>query len=103
MENMDNNKISDDQTANDSDVSPQERELLDDSMENSLSEDNINLKHSELDNTDDDGELLNVSSLNNDDAPGADLDVPGAELDDEDEETGNEDEENNSWSQADTD
>ena len=85
----------------DSNVTPEERELLDDSIDNSLSEDNINLKRSELDHTDYDGEPLNEGSMA-DDISGEELDVPGAEDDDENEMIGEEDEENNSYSQADT-
>jgi len=95
------NKSSIPEADSDSTVSPDERALLDDSLDNSLTEDNINLKRSALDNTDDDGELLNEGSMA-DDLSGEDLDVPGSEDDDENEEIGEEDEENNSYSQADT-
>lgn len=81
------------------DITPEERALLDESMETNPSFDNNNLRRSELDNTDDDGDLLNEPGT---DLSGEDLDVPGAELDDEAEETGGEDEENNSYSRADT-
>ncbi|MBK8521057.1 MAG: hypothetical protein WAT20_10075 [Ferruginibacter sp.] len=83
----------------DADISPEERSLLDDSLENMISVDNNNLKRSALDMTDDDGELINEASF---DLTGEDLDIPGAELDDEAEETGAEDEENNGYSIADT-
>jgi hypothetical protein len=83
----------------DSDISPEERSLLDDSMENSFSVDNNNLKRSALDSTDADGELINEASFN---LTGEDLDIPGSELDDIAEETGAEDEENNGYSSADT-
>jgi hypothetical protein len=83
----------------DADISPEESSLLDVSLENMISVDNINLKRSALDMTDDDGELINESS---DDLTGEDLDIPGAELDDEAEQTGGEDEENNGYSSADT-
>lgn len=89
------------QTDADSNVSPAERTLLDDSIDNSLTEDNLNLKRSALDNTDNDGEPLNERSMA-DDISGEDLDVPGAEDDDDNEDIGEEDEENNSYSQADT-
>jgi len=82
-------------------ISPDERALLDDSIDNSLSTDNNNLKRSALDNTDEDGELLNEGSMA-DDLTGNDLDVPGSEDDDDNEEIGEEDEENNSYSQSDT-
>ena len=81
------------------DISPAERALLDESLENSLSVDNNNLRRSVLDNTDEDGDLINEANF---DLTGEDLDIPGSELDDEAEETGAEDEENNGYSQADT-
>lgn len=83
----------------DADISPAERDLLDDSMENSFSVDNNNLKRSALDSTDADGDLINEASFN---LTGEDLDIPGSELDNEAEETGAEDEENNGYSSADT-
>ncbi len=83
------------------DITPEELSLLDDSIENVNDGDDVNLKRSALDNTDEDGELLNELSMA-DDISGEDLDVPGAEDDDENEEIGKEDEENNSYSSADT-
>lgn len=83
------------------DVSPEERALLDQSIDNGLSQDNANLTRAILDNEDQDGVLLNGAS-NFADFSGDELDVPGAELDDENEMLGEEDEENNSYSQADT-
>ncbi len=83
----------------DADVSPEERNLLDDSIENSMRPDAENLKRSSLDVTDDDGDPLNVESHGE---SGEDLDIPGAELDDQDEILGEEDEENNGYSEADT-
>lgn len=88
-------------TDTEANISEAERALLDDSIDNSLSGDNLNLKRSALDNTDNDGELLNERSMA-DDVSGEDLDIPGAEDDDENEAIGEEDEENNSYSQADT-
>ena len=85
----------------DADISPTERSLLDQSIENSMSVDNDNLSRSALDNFDDEGDLLNEESFA-EDITGGDLDVPGSELDDADEDIGEEDEENNSYSQADT-
>ena len=84
-----------------SDISPVERSLLDESIENTMTQDSINLKRSKLDNTDNDGTLLNEKS-SADDLSGSDLDVPGAEADDENELIGEEDEENNNYSEADT-
>lgn len=83
----------------DADISPEERALIDDSLENSFSVDNNNLKRSALDNTDEDGDLINESSFK---LTGEDLDIPGSELDDDAEEIGEEDEENNGYSSADT-
>ncbi len=85
----------------DADISPTERSLLDQSIENSMSEDNTNLSRSALDNSDDEGDLLNEES-SAEDLTGKYLDVPGSELDDDNEDIGEEDEENNSYSQADT-
>ena len=90
------NKIPADDPAND--ISKTERELLDDSMTNRLTDDNVDLKRASLDNVDNDGEPLNEDVG----VSGSDLDVPGSELDDANEEIGSEDEENNSYSQADT-
>jgi hypothetical protein len=83
----------------DANISPEERALLDESMDNNPSVDNDNLKRSALDSTDADGDALNESGT---DLTGEDLDIPGSELDDEAEETGGEDEENNAYSNADT-
>ena len=91
-----------DDNDNDSFITPAEKAMLDEAMHNDpLSQDEINLKHSGLDNTDEDGDTLNEMSAT-DDVTGEDLDVPGAEDDDEDEIIGEEDEENNGYSQADT-
>ena len=83
----------------DADITPQERALLDESMRNSESVDNTNLKNAALDNTDADGTPLNEDSTG---LTGEDLDIPGADLDDTDEAIGEEDEENNSYSPSDT-
>ena len=85
----------------DADISSEERHLLDESIENSFSRDNENLKRSALDNTDEEGVLLNEDS-SADDYTGEDLDIPGADLDDANERIGEEDEENNGYSEADT-
>lgn len=84
------------------DITPEELNLLDNSIDNIDEGDDGNLKKSALDNTDEDGELLNEGSMA-DDISGEDLDVPGAEDDDNMEEIGEEDEENNGYSDADTD
>ena len=95
--NPENNK----RTPADTDITPEEKSLLDESMTNSLSEDNEGLKRAHLDNTDEDGELLNEST-SGDSILGEDLDIPGAEIDDDNESIGEEDEENNHYSPADT-
>ena len=92
-----------DDNDNDSFITPAEKAMLDEAMHtDALSQDEINLKHSSLDNTDEDGDTLNEMSVA-DDVTGEDLDIPGSEEDDEDEIIGEEDEENNGYSQADTD
>ena len=78
----------------DSNVSEEEQEDLAETADNMSSEDDINLRKSALDNTDDEGTPLNEDG----DLSGDDLDVPGAELDDANEEIGEEDEENNDYS-----
>jgi len=98
MDTENKNRVSPEGAA---DVTADERALLDESMNNSLTEDNLNLKRSALDNTDNDGEPLNERSMA-DDLSGEDLDVPGSEDDDANQAIGEEDEENNSFSQADT-
>jgi hypothetical protein len=98
MNTVENNKPVDREDG-DADISPEERALLDESLENMISVDNNNLRRSSLDMTDDDGELINEASF---DLTGEDLDIPGSDLDDEAEQTGAEDEENNGYSVADT-
>ncbi|MEO6687360.1 MAG: hypothetical protein ABIN24_15415 [Dyadobacter sp.] len=85
----------------DASISPTERKLLDESFDRDITGDDLNLKRSELDDTDTDGELLNEES-SADDISGADLDIPGSEADDANEMIGEEDEENNGYSEADT-
>ena len=89
------------QTDTDADITPLEENLLDESLDRGMSEDDTNLKRAELDNTDEDGELLNEES-SGDDVSGEGLDIPGAAADDDNELIGEEDEENNSYSEADT-
>lgn len=78
----------------DSDITEEEKELLDRTDESMSTEEDQDVFKAELDNRDDDGELLNEDI----DTTGEDLDVPGAEDDDADEELGEEDEENNQYS-----
>ncbi len=87
--------------ANDANISPGERSILEDAFSIGDSNEENQLRRSELDSTDEDGEDLNEKSSAND-LSGEDLDIPGAEDDDENEEIGEEDEENNGYSQADT-
>ena len=56
-----------------------------------------NLREAALDNSDDDGEVLNEESFQ-DNISASDLDIPGDELDDAEENIGEEDEENNDYS-----
>lgn len=85
----------------DANVTPEERALLDESIDNGLSDEHNNISRSMLDSTDEDGELLQGASTGVD-FSGDELDIPGAELDDDNELLGEEDEENNGYSQADT-
>ncbi|CAN5212859.1 hypothetical protein BH09BAC2_BH09BAC2_09520 [soil metagenome] len=78
---------------NDSDISPEERQLLDDA--GTAIPDDENLRRAALDDTDEDGEPLNEGG---NDFTGRNLDVPGTEADDADEDIGDEDEENNPYS-----
>jgi len=76
------------------DVTTSERDLLQRSSESMATLDDEQLNNSDLDKTDDEGEMLNERS----DRSGKDLDVPGSEGDDANEKIGEEDEENNSYS-----
>ncbi|MCP9749375.1 hypothetical protein [Ferruginibacter sp. HRS2-29] len=78
----------------DSDISDEERALLDASFED---DEERSLHEAELDDTDEDGTLLNEKTSANSKS-GDDLDVPGSGDDDADEDIGEEDEENNSYS-----
>jgi len=75
-------------------VTDEEKERLQETSESMSSDEDINLRRAELDDTDLDGEPLNESE----DVAGDDLDVPGEELDDAMEDIGEEDEENNQYS-----
>jgi len=78
-------------------VTNTERDLLQRSTESMATLDDEQLRAASLDNSDNDGELLNEKTP----VSGSDLDVPGSEDDDADEEIGEEDEENNSYSYRD--
>jgi hypothetical protein len=74
-----------------------EKKLLNDSANDMLTKDEQQLRRAELDDTDDDGELLNEKTSANA-INGSDLDTSGVDEDDPDEEIGEEDEENNDYS-----
>lgn len=86
--------LEEDNIDEDSDVTPEEKELLEQSENQTGSRDDIDQARATLDDADDDGDPLNEEN----DVSGGDLDVPGSEADDENEEIGEEDEENNSYS-----
>ena len=87
-------------TADDSNVSRAERNLLKKSAGHPATEESEDIKKMALDDRDNEGELLNEKGLQQD-WSGEDLDTPGADLDDENEDIGEEDEENNTYSQRD--
>ncbi len=78
----------------DSNVSEEEKILLERSADSQAGEEDEAWNQSTLDNLDEDGEPLNEEN----EFSGKDLDVPGSEDDDNNEEIGEEDEENNSYS-----
>jgi hypothetical protein len=84
----------DDSLDPDTDVSPEEIEVLSRTDESMSSIDDEDRRKLILDNKDLDGDPLNEKS----EMSGNDLDVPGSEEDDGNEELGEEDEENNSYS-----
>jgi hypothetical protein len=84
----------DNELSRDVNVSPEEKELLENSVDSMATQDDENWRNARLDNIDEDGESLNEKV----DFAGTDLDVPGSEDDDINEELGEEDEENNSYS-----
>src|SRR5688572_278904 len=86
--------FSEDEMDDNSNVSLEEKELLEKSATSQGSKDDKQLQDATLDNVDDEGELLNERS----DLSAKDLDVPGSEQDDANEQLGTEDEENNSYS-----
>lgn len=84
-------------SGNETDISGEEKEMLErlDGFEDTL--DNRQLSDARLDHTDRDGEELNESSFGSE-LTGTDLDIDPLELDDEREAVGAEDEENNLYS-----
>src|SRR5205809_4004840 len=81
-------------TADDANVSTEEKELLRQTSESMATKDDLALQRAKLEDKDMDGQLLNEAE----DFSGKDLDVPGQEMDDVNEEIGEEDEENNEYS-----
>ena len=87
--------------ANDlSNVSSAEKKLLKKAAGHPATEETTDIDKMVLDESDEDGDLLNEKSLRTD-RYGNDLDIPGTEADDDDEALGEEDEENNAYSQPD--
>jgi len=84
----------DDEPDEDTDVTSEEKELLQRSSESMATPEDEEWRDSTLDNTDNDGDVLNEEVG----ISGRDLDIPGAEDDDDNEDLGEEDEENNSYS-----
>ena len=81
-------------TDRETNVTSIERDMLQKSTESMSTGDDEQLISATLDNTDEEGELLNEKVNNS----GSDLDIPGSEEDDTNEKIGEEDEENNSYS-----
>jgi hypothetical protein len=75
-------------------VTSNERDLLQRSSESMATHEDEQLKYAEVETSDEDGTPLNEKVG----LSGKDLDVPGSEEDDSNEEIGEEDEENNSYS-----
>ncbi len=97
---IDDEEVNEDEefvTGNEADVTADEITMLQRADEDMPTEDDINLRRTELDATDTEGDPLNEGSLA-DDVSGGDLDIAGADADDAMEEIGEEDEENNFYS-----
>jgi hypothetical protein len=98
---IDDEEINDDDEelvmGNEADVTAEEATLLQRADEDMPTDDDIRLRRAELDETDNDGDALNESSVV-DEVAGGDLDVSGADSDDPMESIGEEDEENNYYS-----
>lgn len=75
-------------------ITPLETTMLDNA---GAGEEDESIDDASLDNTDEDGDMLNENTTG-DTESGDELDVPGSEEDDENEAIGEEDEENNSYS-----
>lgn len=87
-------------TGTDTDISPEEVDMLERMDGFEATADNQNLVSATLDNIDSDGEELNVDGFG-EDLSGKDLDMAAAEDDDAMEDIGEEDEENNIYSEDD--
>ena len=94
--NVEGNSVDTDLT---SDVSEEEKQLLQKSTGHQQTDESWDVDGISLDEKDNEGELLNEEGVRRS-RSGADLDVPGADLDDADENIGEEDEENNVYSQS---
>jgi hypothetical protein len=98
---IDDEEVNDDDeefvAGNEADVTPEEITMLQRADEDMPTDDDIRLRRSELDASDNEGDPLNEASLAND-VSGGDLDIAGADSDDPMEEIGEEDEENNYYS-----
>jgi hypothetical protein len=98
---IDDEEINDDDEelvmGNEADVTAEEATLLQRADEDMPTDDDIRLRRAELDETDNEGDALNESSVA-DEVAGGDLDVSGADSDDPMESIGEEDEENNYYS-----
>jgi hypothetical protein len=98
---IDDEEINDDDEelvmGNEADVTPEEVTMLRRADEDMPTDDDIRLRRSELDGTDNEGDALNEVTLA-DEVGGGDLDVSGADADDPMESIGEEDEENNYYS-----
>jgi hypothetical protein len=87
-------------TGTDTDIAPEEVDMLERLEGFEASADNQNLADAALDSVDEDGEELNEIGFG-EDMSGKDLDVTGSEDDDDMEDIGEEDEENNIYSEGD--
>jgi hypothetical protein len=98
-DNTDNidDEIEESKESKDANVSSSEKNDLETAANDMPTDDDINLRKAALDDTDDEGILLNEESFKKN-VTGSDLDIPGSEDDDVDEEIGEEDEENNAYS-----
>lgn len=96
-EETDDDADMDIRSGTDADVSDEETKALERADIDMPTQDDVNLRHAELDHTDEEGDPLNEGSLATD-VSGADLDTTGVDADDKMENIGEEDEENNTYS-----